>query len=186
VLTSAAFKRDLYEYWWTYRRLPEGDQYGQDDLLRHVWLGTSVEDQQRADERIPHLLATPAAVRFLSCEPLLGPVDLSQFLRYNPGYEQHTEGRGIGVRSGDQGGDRDRLGGEGLAHGEAWMGSVAAGGSDEPLRNGASGASASDRVSPGAGDAQWEASQRTSASAGVASFQWSHSGWVDDHITGTA
>lgn len=45
--------------------------------LPNVWLGTSVEDQQRADERIPHLLATPAAVRWLSCEPLLGPVDLS-------------------------------------------------------------------------------------------------------------
>lgn len=42
----------------------------------NVWLGTTVEDQQRADERIPHLLATPAAVRFLSCEPLLGPVNL--------------------------------------------------------------------------------------------------------------
>lgn len=45
-------------------------------VLPNVWLGTSVEDQQRANERIPHLLATPAAVRFLSCEPLLGPIDL--------------------------------------------------------------------------------------------------------------
>lgn len=44
--------------------------------LPNVWLATSVEDQARADERIPHLLATPAAKRFLSCEPLLGPVDL--------------------------------------------------------------------------------------------------------------
>jgi protein gp37 len=44
--------------------------------LPNVWLGTSVEDQARADERIPHLLATPAAVRFLSMEPLLGPVNL--------------------------------------------------------------------------------------------------------------
>lgn len=42
----------------------------------NVWLGASVEDQQRADERIPALLAVPAAVRFLSCEPLLGPVHL--------------------------------------------------------------------------------------------------------------
>lgn len=42
----------------------------------NVWLGVSVEDQERADKRIPWLLATPAAVRFLSCEPLLGPVDL--------------------------------------------------------------------------------------------------------------
>lgn len=44
--------------------------------LTNVWKGVSVEDQTRADERIPDLLATPAAVRFLSCEPLLGPVDL--------------------------------------------------------------------------------------------------------------
>ena len=43
---------------------------------RRVWLGTSVENQAAADERIPHLLRCPAAVRFLSCEPLLGPVDL--------------------------------------------------------------------------------------------------------------
>lgn len=44
--------------------------------LPNVWLGVSVEDQQRADLRIPALLQTPAAVRFLSCEPLLGPVSL--------------------------------------------------------------------------------------------------------------
>ena len=42
--------------------------------LPNVWLGTSVEDQKRADLRIPALLKTPAAVRFLSMEPLLGPV----------------------------------------------------------------------------------------------------------------
>lgn len=45
--------------------------------LPNVWLGVSVEDQARANERIPDLLATHAAVRFLSCEPLLGPVDLA-------------------------------------------------------------------------------------------------------------
>jgi len=43
--------------------------------LENVWLGTSVEDQDTADERIPHLLQCPAAVRFLSCEPLLGEVN---------------------------------------------------------------------------------------------------------------
>jgi protein gp37 len=42
----------------------------------HVWIGTSVENQRFANERIPLLLKVPAAVRFLSCEPLLGPVDL--------------------------------------------------------------------------------------------------------------
>lgn len=44
--------------------------------LPHVHLGTSVEDQKTADERIPLLLQTPAAVRWISAEPLLGPVDL--------------------------------------------------------------------------------------------------------------
>lgn len=43
----------------------------------NVWIGTTVEDQARADERIPHLLSIPARVRFLSCEPLLGPVEFS-------------------------------------------------------------------------------------------------------------
>jgi protein gp37 len=47
---------------------------------KNVWIGTTVEDQQRADERIPALLAIPARVRFLSCEPLLGPVDLRRWL----------------------------------------------------------------------------------------------------------
>jgi protein gp37 len=42
----------------------------------NVWLGTSVENQEQADIRVPQLLAAPAAVRFLSCEPLLGPVNL--------------------------------------------------------------------------------------------------------------
>ena len=44
--------------------------------LPNVWLGTSVENQATADERIPHLLAAPARIRFLSAEPLLGPVNL--------------------------------------------------------------------------------------------------------------
>lgn len=46
--------------------------------LPNVWLGVSVEDQQTADERIPVLLATPAAVRFVSYEPALAPVDFDQ------------------------------------------------------------------------------------------------------------
>jgi len=44
--------------------------------LPNVWLGVSVENQETADQRIPILLDTPAAVRFLSCEPLLAPIDL--------------------------------------------------------------------------------------------------------------
>ncbi|PLU20712.1 hypothetical protein BMJ30_07985 [Sinorhizobium medicae] len=52
--------------------------------LPNVWLGVSVEDQKRADERIPILLDTPAAIRWISAEPLLGPVDFRNLRRYNP------------------------------------------------------------------------------------------------------
>jgi len=48
--------------------------------LPNVWLGVSVENQKYADERIPHLLKTPAAVRFISAEPLLGAVNLGAHL----------------------------------------------------------------------------------------------------------
>lgn len=49
--------------------------------LRNVWVGVSVEDQMRANERIPDLLDCPAAVRFASAEPLLGRVDLAEAVR---------------------------------------------------------------------------------------------------------
>lgn len=50
--------------------------------LPNVWLGVSVEDQRRADERIPILLDTPAAIRWISAEPLLGPVMLTNLFDY--------------------------------------------------------------------------------------------------------
>lgn len=60
--------------------------------LPNVWLGTSVENQKAADERIPLLLQVPAAVRFLSCEPLLGPVDLEFIAQF-----EHEDNEGYGV-----------------------------------------------------------------------------------------
>ena len=60
-------------------QIPGGEEADFDWPLPNVWLGTSVENQAAADERIPHLLKCPAAVRFLSVEPILGPVDLSAF-----------------------------------------------------------------------------------------------------------
>jgi len=68
-----------------YSAIPESDHAGRLAIargrgrswpLRNVWLGVSVENQAAADERIPELLATPAAVRWISAEPLIGPVDL--------------------------------------------------------------------------------------------------------------
>lgn len=61
----------------------------------YVWLGTSVENQQAADERIPHLLSTPAVVHFLSCEPLLGGVDLSRFQPFCRSLSGFRAARGI-------------------------------------------------------------------------------------------
>jgi protein gp37 len=72
----------MREYLTGKHRNPQGWPPEADKLLFHnwplsnVWLGVSVEDQRRADERIPDLLATPAAVRFISAEPLLGPINL--------------------------------------------------------------------------------------------------------------
>ncbi len=63
--------------------------------LPHVWLGTSCEDQAAADARIPHLLKCPAAVRFISAEPLLGEVSLVNSGAFFPGACgcQEEEGR---------------------------------------------------------------------------------------------
>ena len=66
--------------------------------LSNVWLGTSVSDQASADERIPALLDTPAALHFVSAEPLLGPVDLGGILTSYGGLYPLT-----GVRSDDSG-----------------------------------------------------------------------------------
>ncbi len=67
--------------------------------LFNVWLGVSAEDQQRADERIPKLLQTPAAKRFVSYEPALGPIDfnLRGFLRRS--HDRMNNGRFTGCES---------------------------------------------------------------------------------------
>lgn len=83
VLTKRAENMRLFAEWWAFHH---------DGPLANVWLGVSVENQRFADERIPLLLHTPAAVRFISAEPLLGAVRLDKFLwDYSPtraaGYE---------------------------------------------------------------------------------------------------
>lgn len=69
----ATIASDMGQHWLALREVDEIWP------LPNVWLGVSAEDQARADERIPDLLATPAAVRFVSAEPLLGPIDFSRF-----------------------------------------------------------------------------------------------------------
>ena len=58
--------------------------------LPNVWIGVSAENQKRADERIPILLQIPAAVRFVSIEPMLGPVDFDAIPKFDiPGNDEH-------------------------------------------------------------------------------------------------
>lgn len=59
--------------------------------LPNVWLGVSAEDQTRADQRIPDLLSTPAAVWFVSVEPMLGAIDVRQHLGHDPVYEKQAK-----------------------------------------------------------------------------------------------
>ncbi len=70
------FLTAAHEAVWRIVREATGSGAGIPWPLPNVWEGTSVEDQDAADVRIPALLATPAAVRYLSVEPLLGPVDI--------------------------------------------------------------------------------------------------------------
>jgi len=78
--------------------------------LDHVWLGVSCENQATADARIPILLQTPAAVRFISAEPLLGPVDLDGYLgddlaiaEYEYGSFQYGQGLDWIIAGGESG-----------------------------------------------------------------------------------
>lgn len=89
LLNSHAFwTRVLYEA--LDDELPAGDCDGWQlslHYLPNVWLGVSTEDQQWADIRIPALLDTPAAVRWISAEPLLGPIDLTRRQFDSDGFE---------------------------------------------------------------------------------------------------
>ena len=58
---------------------------------KNVWIGVSVENQDQAEKRIPELLKIPAEVRFLSCEPLLGPVDIFDTMTGDLLYESGNE-----------------------------------------------------------------------------------------------
>ncbi len=68
ILTKRAARMRNYLSWrWGEGRIPS----------RHIHIGVSVENKKAAEDRIPHLLRTPAAVRFISAEPLIGPLDLT-------------------------------------------------------------------------------------------------------------
>lgn len=100
--------RDYLSGWWKrcYQDSETGD-YIPVNPCPHIWFGVSVESQETADERIPLLLQTPAAVRFVSAEPLLSPINLSQWLK---GGHDNDDKRYAGVSFG---GDRSITSGTG-------------------------------------------------------------------------
>jgi protein gp37 len=111
LLSSPTFHRIVAEQ----RHGEMGRTYPEDALpwpLGNVWCGVSVEDQKRADLRIPALLDTPAAVRFLSCEPLLGPVLLRGWVQEPRGCCPDQPGRECVSEPGQRSVDWVILGGE--------------------------------------------------------------------------
>jgi protein gp37 len=80
--------------------VPEaGEMSYREGVRPNIWLGVSVEDQSAADQRIPLLLQCPAEVRFLSIEPLLGPITVPLYVSTCPHCGKPTKGRVIGGRS---------------------------------------------------------------------------------------
>ena len=61
------------------------------ETIKNLWLGVTAENQQRADERIPILLQIPAAVRFVSVEPMLGPIALNAICAVVDGFAQRVK-----------------------------------------------------------------------------------------------
>jgi protein gp37 len=129
--------------------------------LTNVWLGVSVENQHFADERIPLLIKTPAAVRFVSYEPALGPVDFSPWIGGRRGCAEEHRGRSVsggGVRSAEDRRARPDLAdqAEAEASGEAGR-----------------------RLPAGSGDDEGHQAPRAGALLGVAAFQGADSGRDD-------
>jgi protein gp37 len=130
-------------------------RYGDGPIPPNIWQGVSVENQAAADLRIPLLLQIPAKVRFLSMEPLLGPVDLGAWL--GDTHENKEIGR-VDLLGGIRVSDLDRRGGARLARGFDQGGAS--------LRE----------VPAGEGDAPRETSSRSGSPAGVAALQRPDSG----------
>lgn len=71
--------------WWNGNVLQARHELATNGVLPNVWLGVSAEDQKRATQRIPYLLSTPAAHRYVSCEPLIGEINLEDVFPDLPG-----------------------------------------------------------------------------------------------------
>lgn len=147
--------------------------------IPNIWAGVTVEDQKRADERIPWLLRVPAAVRFLSVEPMLGAIDISRWCGYYPLHEA-SESRGHPTFVGAGRMDRGEAGRVDLACSAATEESVgrhAGGGSGQSSQDRCSGGG---RVSDREGHGGRSPDVRSGTPAGVEGHAWTDPAW-DDH-----
>jgi protein gp37 len=140
--------------------------------LKNVWLGVSVEDQPRADERIPLLLQTPAAVRWISAEPLLGPIDLTRWIN-----ETDRE-RGVRLSSGFERRFGDRDGRNDMADTQARMGQMEEGSSEPSLQTRPRGKTVRQLSSSSSND-QRSSGSCSSSQVGLQTLQESDSSRID-------
>jgi protein gp37 len=142
----------------------------------HVWIGTTVENQEQADKRIPELLKVPAAVCFLSCEPLLGPVDLAKWIGEYDGTKEYG---GSSLSSGGVGGDSDQRKWRSLADGTTQTESLDERDDVDSLQE-AEGGARPGTISDGASSDRREEISFSSASPDLATFQREDTGWHDN------
>lgn len=145
--------------------------------LPNVWLGTSCEDQPTADARIPLLLQTPAAIRFVSYEPALEAVDFRHHLVDNPIYEKTS--RGDRLHGGYRRGIGDRYGRPNMENQEARVESMGER-SSQPSMPESEGRERYRAIPSGGSDVRPEVIQHGSAQASLSAFQGSDTRRTDD------
>ncbi len=140
--------------------------------LNNVQLGVTAETQEMVDARVPVLLEIPAAVRFVSCEPLLGPLDLTPWLaaRYNGPHAESTTRRSA-VPSGPERGVRDRRRGPDMAACDPHGGPLASGVPCPAQRTQEGGEADGEWVPPSADDDRGHAASCVGPQTRVSAFQ---------------
>ena len=146
------------------------------DILPNVWLGVTAENQETADERIPILLQTPAAVRFISVEPMLSRLDISKYMEVC--HEAPKSGR-CGLRSCQDGGTANRQAGESLEGCRQEVGQVEKGNPLYPMHS-KKGRKGNGEISSGQGNDKQETCECLSPQVGVEAFQWPNTSGIDD------
>ena len=162
VLTKRAIRmRRLLRFW------NSGNQ-GPYHPAENIWLGVTVENEDYL-WRIDELLKTPAAIRWVSYEPALGPLDIGSYLCYNPPHEYKRD-RDQGVRGGRAGRFGNRREGKSVAHSLPPDRSLDSGRESDPLHSASSRTSVPPRVSSGSANGEQDQSERVCSQTRMVSF----------------